>query len=61
MKFLLNLDSRDPEVAGFWGPFDTRSQASDFGLVLRTETDYPCTWTTVPVRDPDAETFSRTR
>ncbi|WNN95178.1 hypothetical protein SEA_MAGRITTE_227 [Microbacterium phage Magritte] len=61
MSYLLDFRSRDPEVAGLWGPFDMRSQASDFAYVLRAESPDPCTWTTIPLRDPNTETFSGTR
>lgn len=61
MRYLLDFLCRDPEVGGVWGPFDTRSQANDFALVLRAETTYPCSWTTTALRDPDTYTFPGTR
>lgn len=60
MSFLLEFRSFDPETTGTWGPFDTRSQASDFASALQSQ-GFGGTWTTVPLKDPDSYTFSHTR
>ncbi len=52
MTYLLIFHSFNPETTGVWGPFDKRSQASDFGATLQAE-GLGGTWTVTPLKDPD--------
>lgn len=55
MVFLLEYRSPDrPDLNGLWGPFDTRSQASDFAVALG---DYRSAWAVVKIRNPNSYTF----
>lgn len=59
MIYLLDFRCPSPELSGLWGPFNTRSAASAFALVLAAEEGGGSgTWNTVPLKNPDTYPFS---
>jgi hypothetical protein len=55
VKFSLEYRCADPALSGVWGPFDSRSEASDFATVLAQPNSV---FVTVMMKDPGSYPFS---